>query len=258
MAKVKYDPNQLYLPVPDSGLKAIAWDLGDVLVRLKESALRSAVSRMNRMTGANIRYSELRAAIQQEWQNRKSPEAEQQIKAVKTEQDEQRYWTGFYRCVLEILGVESTLEDLMMSFAKMQMSPSCFECTPGARETLEEFKKASIPQILISNSFPSAEAIVEYLDLVDYFTHIEMSHEGSSLKPEPDIYLRALNTARIAPEETLFVDDRKLFVEGARKIGMPALWLNKSGKSNSKTQINKVKDVIPFAGFCRSQNAVLQ
>jgi len=39
-------------------------------------------------------------------------------------------------------------------------------------------------------------------------------------KPDAQIYLYALNNLGVKPEEAVFVDDRLVNVEGARKVGM--------------------------------------
>jgi putative hydrolase of the HAD superfamily len=54
------------------------------------------------------------------------------------------------------------------------------------------------------------------------FTDITLSFEVGSVKPEPEIYRRALAGVGTAPHETLFVDDRLVNVEAARRAGMHA------------------------------------
>jgi putative hydrolase of the HAD superfamily len=39
-------------------------------------------------------------------------------------------------------------------------------------------------------------------------------------KPDPDIYRMALDIAQVAPEEVLYIEDRLMFVEVARSIGL--------------------------------------
>jgi len=42
-------------------------------------------------------------------------------------------------------------------------------------------------------------------------------------KPDADIYRMALDVAHAAPERTLYIDDRSLFVEVARGLGIPGV-----------------------------------
>jgi glucose-1-phosphatase len=48
------------------------------------------------------------------------------------------------------------------------------------------------------------------------------SHEEGLVKPEAQLYHRALQRLGTRPEATLFFDDMADYVEGARKVGMPA------------------------------------
>ena len=42
-------------------------------------------------------------------------------------------------------------------------------------------------------------------------------------KPDKDIYMLALDVGQVTPEQSLYIDDRKLHVEVARSIGMNAI-----------------------------------
>ena len=57
----------------------------------------------------------------------------------------------------------------------------------------------------------------------DLFEHNFYSHEMGLRKPNPEIYLRALNEANLIPEETLFIDDMPENIEAAKLLGMNAL-----------------------------------
>ena len=52
------------------------------------------------------------------------------------------------------------------------------------------------------------------------------SHEMGMRKPNPEIYIRALNEAGILAEETLFIDDMVANTEAAKNVGMRVLHIN--------------------------------
>ena len=54
------------------------------------------------------------------------------------------------------------------------------------------------------------------------FRDIVVSGEEKLLKPDPAIYYLALDRFGLKPEQALFVDDRKINVEGAEAVGMHA------------------------------------
>ena len=55
------------------------------------------------------------------------------------------------------------------------------------------------------------------------FETLVLSYEVRSVKPEPDIYRRAISQAGVPAEEIFFVDDRKENVAGALKAGIDAV-----------------------------------
>lgn len=59
----------------------------------------------------------------------------------------------------------------------------------------------------------------------DLFEQIFYSHEMGMRKPNPEIYLKTLETAGIKPHETLFIDDLPENVVAAESVGMNGLYI---------------------------------
>lgn len=57
----------------------------------------------------------------------------------------------------------------------------------------------------------------------DLFEKVYYSNELGMRKPDPEIYKYVLNDANLNPEETIFVDDLKVNVEGAKSVGIQAI-----------------------------------
>ena len=55
------------------------------------------------------------------------------------------------------------------------------------------------------------------------FSHLFLSHEIGSRKPEPRIYSYALEKLGVNPEETVFIDDKQRNVEAAEKLDIHAI-----------------------------------
>jgi putative hydrolase of the HAD superfamily len=60
------------------------------------------------------------------------------------------------------------------------------------------------------------------LRLFEGFASVTYSYEVGLAKPDPGIYHHALESLGVAPQETLFVDDRIRNVEAAHGVGMHA------------------------------------
>jgi putative hydrolase of the HAD superfamily len=74
---------------------------------------------------------------------------------------------------------------------------------------------------IISNTVPGmVERLRRLLDFVDLFDIIVGSGDLGIAKPDPGIYLHAVELAGVAPEQSVFADDHAELAEAARAIGM--------------------------------------
>ena len=71
---------------------------------------------------------------------------------------------------------------------------------------------------------------IEHFHLRDYFAVFFTSCYLGLRKPDVRIYRMAIDLTQRDPEECLFVDDRPLNVEGARRAGMRAVRFENAGQ----------------------------
>ena len=76
---------------------------------------------------------------------------------------------------------------------------------------------------LISNAYVEMRQLAAEWINGQVFDEILISAEEGLAKPDPAIYVRALERLAVRAEETIFVDDLAPNVEAARSIGMQAL-----------------------------------
>lgn len=91
---------------------------------------------------------------------------------------------------------------------------------PGMEKLLIRLKK-HYPLYLISNTnLLHYTYIRKHFKLLRHFKKRFPSHEVGARKPDLKIYRRVLKKIGLRPEETIFIDDMKSFIEGAKKAGM--------------------------------------
>jgi FMN phosphatase YigB (HAD superfamily) len=79
------------------------------------------------------------------------------------------------------------------------------------------------PLILVSNTNEShIDYIAKNYPVLDYFSHIILSHEVRSMKPDRKIYDAAIAAAGLPPEALFFTDDRVENVTSAAELGIQA------------------------------------
>jgi 2-haloacid dehalogenase len=81
-----------------------------------------------------------------------------------------------------------------------------------------------VPTYAITNfSAPKLDLARRTYPEIASFRGIVVSGEVGLLKPEPEIYRRLFDDHRLAPGDTVFIDDVQKNVDGAKAVGMHAL-----------------------------------
>ncbi len=97
---------------------------------------------------------------------------------------------------------------------------------------------------LISNEgMGLTEHRVRKFGLRDLSEFMVFSHTTHLRKPDPEIWRLALNLAQAAPEESLYIDDRSMFVEIAAENGLTAI--HYTSLERLAEQLSNVGLVIP-------------
>lgn len=93
-----------------------------------------------------------------------------------------------------------------------------------SREWLHTLKQRGYRVYILSNygttPFAYAREHFSYLQEPDGMV---ISSQVGMIKPEPEIYRYLLDTFRLIPEETVFLDDRKDNIEAAEKFGIKGI-----------------------------------
>jgi putative hydrolase of the HAD superfamily len=80
---------------------------------------------------------------------------------------------------------------------------------------------------VISNAMPSMDWIFDNLSIRKYFDSIVLSAFVDAEKPGEAIYNIALNRMKITGEDSIFIDDKIENIEGAERVGIKGLHLDR-------------------------------
>lgn len=102
---------------------------------------------------------------------------------------------------------------------------------PGAIETITYIKSLGIKLALITNGASSAQRQkINRFKLAGLFEHIFIEEEFGVGKPDPSIYLHAVNQLGVMPEEAWMVGDNfEWEVIAPQQIGIKGIWINPKG-----------------------------
>jgi putative hydrolase of the HAD superfamily len=93
-----------------------------------------------------------------------------------------------------------------------------FELLPGAREAVERVRRLGLDVAVVSNWDIGLREQLQALGLDD--PAVVTSAEAGAPKPDPAVFVRALELLGVRPERALHVGDSEADEEGARAAGM--------------------------------------
>ncbi len=123
----------------------------------------------------------------------------------------------------ETFGIPDSLDEIKADWNDMAMYKYCHEVPlkPGVLPFLQELKKRGIKTgIATSNSKELAMAVLEVLELRQYFDEVHMSCEVKTGKPAPDIYLLVAECLKEKPEHCLVFEDISEGILAGKAAGM--------------------------------------
>lgn len=131
----------------------------------------------------------------------------------------------YWRAVGERLGVPVD-DDLAGELARADIA-GWLHADPGTLALLVELSTADVPLALLSNASSSFGRAAERQPWAGLFQHLVFSGDLGIAKPDPEIWRQLLARLGARPRECLFLDDKRVNVDGAREAGLHAeQWTN--------------------------------
>jgi FMN phosphatase YigB (HAD superfamily) len=187
-------------------IKAIAFDVGNVLLRLNYDRMVASLARAG---GGDPR--------------------ELAIKMARLLEDYDRHTSLYADFELGKLSSESFIEhfnsqtDLSIPAASFADAWNDLFDENLVLARLAGKLKGQLPLMLLSNTNPlhADRFLVDY-SVMDIFQHRVLSYQVKAMKPDEAIYQAALATLDLAPDELFFIEDRQMNIDGARALGINA------------------------------------
>ena len=123
-----------------------------------------------------------------------------------------------------------------------------------ARSAVQILQQAGIRMALVTNG-PSQlqRRKIEILGIAPWFEAVLVSAEVGHSKPEPEIYMLALESLNADPKDAWFVGDNLYTdIAGANNVGMPSVWVNRTGEPlppDAPVPTHEVRTLAPLPGL---------
>jgi len=169
----------------------------------------------------------------------------------KRPQDEMfAFWAEYASRALRGAGIEATPEIALQILAKLRQYDWKFKVYEDSLPTLEELKSRGLILGLISKVVQDMESTYEELGLQPYLAFKVTSSEVGCDKPRPEIFLAALEKARVKPEEAIYVGDQyDLDIVGARGVGMKGVLIDRNDFFTDITDCPRIHSLTEVAKY---------
>jgi putative hydrolase of the HAD superfamily len=161
------------------------------------------------------------------------------------------FWLSVYRTFLSELGLpaDDGLGELLYGeFTQL----SNYRAFPDVRPALERLRAAGLTLGVISNFEGWLEPLLDSLGITEYFDVRVISGVEGIEKPDPRIFLRALERAAMSPAESAYVGDNPLFdIEPAEALGMLGVLIDRRGRhpDHAGTRITTLQELPAAIGL---------
>jgi len=129
-----------------------------------------------------------------------------------------------------------------------------FRLFPGVRGFLDRLRERGVRLAVVSNWSARLPHVLEAVGIADRFDAVLCSALEGTEKPDPELFLRAMERLGIEPRATRHVGDQPRYdVVGARAAGIEPVWIRHSGPEGPPGY----DDVLRVGSFAELEEALL-
>ena len=146
-------------------------------------------------------------------------------------QQEYQWWREINRQTFTGAGVWEQFDDFDAFFQELYRyftTPSAWEIYPDTIPALTQWQRSGVQLAILSNFDSRLYTVLQVLGLNQYFSTVTISSEVGAAKPQPEIFITALNKYQCEPHLAWHIGDS--FDEdyiGAGGVGLMPMWLNR-------------------------------
>ena len=204
-------------------MTTILFDAGGTLVYLDYAFLARELRRAGiAVSSRAIRLAEYAAKA----------EIDRRLLGAVSDTDETRR-QPYFVALLEHLGVESTLADVLIErFDAAHKHGNLWrKMLPSTPAVLTELRKRGFTLGVISNADGRMAAILQKCGIAELFDTLIDSHEVGIEKPDPRIFVLALDRLNTRPDQAIYVGDiYGIDVVGSERAGLQSVLLDPFGR----------------------------
>ncbi|MDD5288852.1 MAG: HAD family hydrolase [Dehalococcoidales bacterium] len=165
-----------------------------------------------------------------------------------------KVYTGFQWIILKEAGIAPT-DDLVLKLMTrmLQLNASMkFVLFDDVRTTLKAIKQKNLKVGLLTNLQSEVNSMCRELGIADYLDFTVTSAEVGADKPQPPIFLKALELAQAKASEAMHIGDQyQNDVQGARAVGIQPVLLDRADYYAEITDCPRIRSLTEVVKLIR-------
>lgn len=209
--------------------KVIFFDAVGTLFGIK-GTVGDVYASFTKQIGLDLSPDQLNQAFKKSWQKASSP-VFSGVDSQQIPEAEYKWWKDIVEKTFKEVGVFEQIPDFTALFTRIYAhfaTADPWEVYPDSVKSLKQWHKIGIELGVISNFDTRLYAVLELLGLSQYFQSITISSYTGSAKPDPRIFLAALEKHNCVPQKAWHIGDSlKEDYEGAKAVGIKAILIER-------------------------------
>ncbi len=190
----------------------------------------------------------IEAAFRRQWSAHIAALGRRALTLAKTEEENLDWWRKLVYRVLADVQFSGDEEAVFLACWAAFERKSAWHVYEDARMTLDAFQAKGLRLGVLSNWDQRLPALLERLDLRQYFEELVVSCFEGREKPDRRLYEIAIERVQLAPEEILYVGDREdLDLDPARALGIHAYVIDRRQRLETPHRITRLDELIALA-----------
>jgi putative hydrolase of the HAD superfamily len=172
-----------------------------------------------------------------------------------------RFWRVVYQTAFENLGIEDSDGTLAEALYERFTRYESYRLFPDALPALRRIKAAEITVGLISNFEEWLEEMLVEWQVAPLFDLMVISGKEGVEKPDPAIFRRALELAKVKPSSAMYVGDHpQIDAEAAEAVGMKGVLIDRRARypEFQGQRISTLDELLPLLGIEREGKIATQ
>ena len=165
---------------------------------------------------------------------------------------ERLWWLDLVERTFDRVGPFARVEEFFDHIYEVFRTSEVWEVEPGCEQLLSRLKDSGKKLGIVSNFDSRIGDVLEALRIRRFFDTVVISSGGPAAKPDPAIFLHALESVSTVAEASLHVgDDVEDDFEGARGAGLQALLYDPRGRFTQQIPEFRIRSLAEVCSFVR-------